>query len=63
MADLICVPRTVTLGCGGTTKVTVKTSDKKVNVKIRTLGFDGDVARINPEEGTIGEYLRMLSNY
>jgi hypothetical protein len=55
MADLVCVPRTVTLGCGGTTRITVKTSDKKANVTVRTLGFDSDVARINPEEGTTND--------
>jgi hypothetical protein len=55
MADLVCVPRTVTLGCGGTTRITIKTSDKKANVTVQAIGFDGDVARINPEEGTTNE--------
>lgn len=55
MADLNVVPGTITLGCGGSTKVTVTTSDKMANVTIRTLGFDGAVVSVNPEEGTTND--------
>ena len=59
---LRCVPVDVTLRCGVSTTVRVRTSDGAQGISIKALGYDRTVASLNPTEGNTNKdgYLEVI---
>jgi len=52
---LECVPDDLTLRCGVSARVRVKTSDATANITITALGYDNSVASVAPVNGQTNE--------